>query len=78
MQSFTSQNFEVVSPLGENLDFFNPLGFDVQTNSDHKTKKIKLYSVRSLKRYLNGKNLIHGRVMATILNLFHRFLKKLT
>ena len=28
--------------------------------------KIKLYSVRALKRCLNGKNMIHGRVMATI------------
>ena len=44
-----------------------PLGFDVQTNSDHKSQKIKLYSVRALKRYLNEKNLIHGRVMAMIL-----------
>ena len=31
--------FGVVGPLGENLDFFSQLGFDVQTNSDHKTKK---------------------------------------
>ena len=53
-------------PLGENLDFFNLLGFDIQTNSDHKTQQIKLYSVRALKCYLNEKNLIHGRVMATI------------
>ena len=37
--SFTSQIFGVVGPLGENLDFFSPLGFDVQTNSDHKTQK---------------------------------------
>ena len=66
IHSFITQVFEVVGRLGENLDFFSPLGFDVQTNSDHKTQKIKLYSVRALKRYLNEKNLIHGRVMATI------------
>ena len=66
IQSFTSQNFGVVGPLGENLDLSNPLGFDVQTNSDHKTQKIKLYSGRALKRYLNEKNLIHGRAVATI------------
>ena len=66
IQSFTSQIFGVVSPLGENLDFFSPLGFDVQTNSDHKPPKIKLCSVRALKCYLNEKNLIHSRVMATI------------
>ena len=50
--------FGVVDPLGENFDFFSPLGFDVQTNSNHKTQKIKLYSVRALERYLNEKNLI--------------------
>ena len=31
-----------------------------------KPQKIKLYSVIALKRYLNERNLIHGRVMATI------------
>ena len=66
MSSFTFQIFEVIDPLGENLDFFSPLGFDVQKNSGHKTQKIKLYSVRALKRYLNEKNLTHGRVIATI------------
>ena len=70
MQSFTSQIFGVVGPLGENLDFFSPLGSDVQTNSDHKTQKIKLYSVRALKRDLNEKNLIHGRVMAMIFETY--------
>ena len=66
IQSFTSQIFGVVGPLGENLDLFKPLGIEVQTNPDHKTKKIKLYLVKALKRYLNEENLIHGRVMATI------------
>ena len=40
---FHISKFEVVGPLGQNLNFFNPLGFDVQTNSDNKTQKIKLY-----------------------------------
>ena len=31
-----------------------------------KPKKIKLFSVRALKRYLNEKNLMHGQVMAMI------------
>ena len=55
-----------------------PFGFDVQTNSDHKIKKIKLYSVTTLKRYLNEKNLIHGRrVIATISKFSSRkFLKR--
>ena len=65
IQSFPPQIFEVVGPLRENLEFFSPLGFDIQRNSDHETPVIKLYSVRALKRYLNEKNL-HGRVTATI------------
>ena len=52
--------------LGRKPRFFSQLGFDVQINSDHKPQKIKLYSVRVLKRYLNEKNLIYGRVMAMI------------
>ena len=66
IQSYTSQIFGVIGLLGENLDFFSPLEFDVQTNSDHKTQKIKLCSVRALKRYLNEIDLMHDRVMATI------------
>ena len=53
IQSFTSQIFGFEGSLGENLNFFSSLGFDVKTNSDHKTQKIKLYSVRALKHYLN-------------------------
>ena len=32
----------------------------------HNAQKIKLYSVRALKRQMNERNLIHSRVMATI------------
>ena len=56
-QSFTSDFFGVVGSLGENLDSFSPLGFDIQRNSDHETPKFGLYSVRALKRCLNEKNL---------------------
>ena len=67
IQSLTSQIFGVVGPLGEDLNCFSPLRFDVQTNSDQKTQKIKLEALlRALKRYRSEKNLIHGRVMATI------------
>ena len=76
VQSFASQVFGVVGPLEENLDIFSPSGSDIQRNSDHKTQKIKLYSVRALKYYLNEKNLTHGRVIATISKLMHRFLKR--
>ena len=77
MQSLTSQIFGVVSPLGENLALFSHLAFDGRTNSDHKTQKIKLCSVRALKRYLNQKNLIHGQVTATIKNLVRRLFKRI-
>ena len=47
--------------------FFGPLGVDVQTNSDRRTQNQTLLSQNVLlKCYLNEKNLIHGRVMATI------------
>ena len=52
--------------MGKDLDFFSQLRFDIQRNSDHKTPNTTLYSVRALKRYLNEKNLIHGRQPATI------------
>ena len=70
--------FGGVGPLGENLDFFSSLGFDVQTDSHHETQEIKLCPVRALKRYLNEKNLIHGRVISKrFQNLVHRFLKRI-
>ena len=62
---FHISNFWGRPSLGRKPRFFSPLVFDVQTNSDHKTQKIKLYSVRALKRYLNEEHLIRGRVMAT-------------
>ena len=36
---FHISNFGVICPLVENFDFSYQLGFDIQTNSDHKTKK---------------------------------------
>ena len=48
IHGFTTQIFWVVGSLGETLDIFGPLRFDVQTNSDHKAQKVKLYSVRAL------------------------------
>ena len=57
---FISQNLKAAGPLGENFDFFSLFGFDIQSNFDYRTSRIKFYSVRSLKCYLNEKNLIHG------------------
>ena len=53
----TFQIFGVVSPLGEDLNFFSLLGSDIQRNSEHKTQQIKLCLVRAVKRYLNEKNI---------------------
>ena len=58
--------FVDVGPLGEELNFFSLLGFDFQRNFDHEAPKVKLCLVRALKRCLNEKNLIYGRVTATI------------
>ena len=74
--SFTSQIVRVIGSLEANLNFCNPLGFDIQRNSDHETPKIKLYFDRALKRYPNEKILIHGRVKATISKFGAQILKR--
>ena len=56
----------VVGPLGENLDFLIRWDLTLKQFLITKPPKIKLYSVKAIKRYLNEKNLIHGQVMATI------------
>ena len=48
------------------FDFFSPSGFQIKRDFDYRTSKIKFYSVRALKCYLNKKNLIHGGVTAAI------------
>ena len=63
---------KVVGLLGGRFDFFSHLGFEIQSNFDYRTSKIKFYSVRA-KCYLNDKNLIHGQVTATISEF--RFMK---
>ena len=49
----------------EKTSIFSTLGFDVYLNSCHKIKKSSS-TQSALKCYLNDKNLMHGRVMATI------------
>ena len=63
----------VVGPLGGKFDFFSPSGFEIQSDFDYRTSKIKFYSVRALKSYVNEKNLIHDRVTATISKFSPRF-----
>ena len=65
-KSFISVNLKAVGPLGGKFDFFSPLGFEIQSEFDYRTSKIKFYSVRALKCYRDEKNLIHSRVTATI------------
>ena len=57
---------KVVGLLGGKFDFVSSSGFEIQSDFDYRTSKIKFYSVRALECYLNEKNLIHGRVTATI------------
>ena len=63
---FHISNFWSRGSLRRKPRFFSLLGFDLKTNSDYKTLKIKLYSVRAFKSCLNEINLIYGRVMVTI------------
>ena len=65
-KSFLSQVLRVTGRLGEKFNFFSPLGFDIQRDSDHETTKIKFFFHRVLKQYLSKKNRIHGRKIATI------------
>ena len=57
---------KVVGPLGGKFDFFSPLGFEIQSDFDYRNSKIKFYFVRALICHLNEKNLMDGRVTATI------------
>ena len=71
-----SQNLKVAGPLAGKFDFFGLSGFEIQRDFDYKVSKIKFYSIRALKQYLNEKDLIHVQVTTTISqNLVHRFLK---
>ena len=54
--------------MGGKFDFFSPSAFEIQSDFDYRNSKIKFYFVRALKCYLNEKNMIHGRVTATISN----------
>ena len=65
IQSFTSQTFGVVGP--KNLDFLIRWDLTFKQILIKSPLKIKLYLIGALKRYLNKKNLINGRIMATIL-----------
>ena len=55
-KSFITQNLNVVGPLAVKFDFFSLSGSEIQSDFDHGTLKIKFYSVRALKCYLNEKN----------------------
>ena len=43
VRSFISQILKVVSPLGEKLMLFSPLGFEIQKNNDYQTSKFELH-----------------------------------
>ena len=63
---FHISNFWSRRSLGENVDILVRWDLTFKQILITKPKKIKICSVRALKRYLNEKNLINGRVMATI------------
>ena len=57
---------KVVGPLGRQFDFSVPRDLKFKAILITEPQKIKFYVVRALKCYLNEKNLIHGRITATI------------
>ena len=65
--------YRAVGCLGENLDFFSPLGFEANCNFDYKAYKLKPHSIRASERYLNNKNPIHGQETALIFRLCAEF-----
>ena len=68
-KSLIYQILKFVGPLRVKFHFFNPLGFEIQSDFDYKASEVKLFSVKALKQYLNEKNLIHGRETATFSKL---------
>ena len=54
-RSFISQNLKAAGLLGGKFDFFNPSGFEIQSDFEYRTSKIKFYFVRTLKCSLNEK-----------------------
>ena len=61
-----SQILKVIGPLGGYFDFLSPSRFKIQSDFNYRTSEIKLYSVRTLNRYLSQKNPILGRETATM------------
>ena len=43
-KSFIPQNLKVVGPLGGKFDSFSPSGFEIQSDFDYRSSKIKFYS----------------------------------
>ena len=65
----------MLTASGRKLRPFCLLRPDIQINSDHKTKIIKLYSFKALNPYLNEKNLVSEQ-WQRFQNLVDRFLKR--
>ena len=65
-KSLISQNLKVVSPLGRKFNFSVHRDLKFKAILITEPQKSSSTHGRVLKRYLNEKHLIHGRVMATI------------
>ena len=57
--SFIPKILKVVGTLGEKFKLFILLGLQFEKDLNYINKRIKLQSLRVLKRYLNDENLIH-------------------
>ena len=74
-KSFIPQILKVVSPLGEKLINFSPLGFVIQKNYDSETSEFKLHSFRAFQQYLTDKNPTHSQRTGSVFQFSaHSFL----
>ena len=64
--SFISQILKVVGPLVKEVKVFISLGNQMEKDLNDINTRIKLQSVRALKRYLYYDNLTHDQKAATI------------
>ena len=46
-QTFLSQTYRIIRPLGEKLDCFSPLRFEPKSEFFHETSKLNSHSIRT-------------------------------
>ena len=65
-ETFIPQISTFLSRLEEKFNFFNPFGFEAESELNHKASKLMWNLTRASKTYLNNKSLINGQETALI------------